>query len=209
MNSPNGQPAMYEYRNGNPHDPAVYGKVDKPSFLWAGGWYLYSMYHLLGMRENVWNLSFNPWLAEGMDASLFTVFMQGRPVEVRIHGEGEAIHRIAYDGEAMPTAVAPSGFAGERIDILLGEETSPYLTSTEAILESCNYDEGRKTLTMQLKAFAGHASCVDLVSPWDVRSLRIDGEVVDGWRSVPQSGLFRIHVAFTLRTGDSVVEVGF
>jgi glycogen debranching enzyme len=41
MNSPNGQPAMYEYRNSNFNNPEEYGEVDKPQFMWAAGWYLY------------------------------------------------------------------------------------------------------------------------------------------------------------------------
>jgi len=42
--SPNGQPAMYEYRNSNFNNPAEYGKVDKHQFMWAAGWYLYCIY---------------------------------------------------------------------------------------------------------------------------------------------------------------------
>ncbi len=45
INSPNGQPAMYEYRNSNP-DMEFRGKVDKPQFMWAAGWYLYFIYSL-------------------------------------------------------------------------------------------------------------------------------------------------------------------
>ncbi|RJP65815.1 MAG: hypothetical protein C4539_12480 [Ignavibacteriales bacterium] len=45
INSPNGQPAMYEYRNSNP-DLKFRGKVDKPQFMWAAGWYLYLIYNL-------------------------------------------------------------------------------------------------------------------------------------------------------------------
>jgi hypothetical protein len=48
INSPNGQPALYEYRNSNKNNPAEYGKVDKPQFMWAAGWYLYCIYELYG-----------------------------------------------------------------------------------------------------------------------------------------------------------------
>jgi len=44
INSPNGQPAMYEYRNSNP-DMKFRGRVDKPQFMWAAGWYLYLVYN--------------------------------------------------------------------------------------------------------------------------------------------------------------------
>ncbi|MFH1618542.1 MAG: amylo-alpha-1,6-glucosidase, partial [bacterium] len=36
MKGPNGQPAMYEYRIGDKKNPSMYGKIDKPQFLWAG-----------------------------------------------------------------------------------------------------------------------------------------------------------------------------
>ncbi|MFO7446242.1 MAG: hypothetical protein R6W90_07735 [Ignavibacteriaceae bacterium] len=48
INSPNGFPAMYEYRNSNKNDPSVYGEIDKPQFMWAAGWYLYCIYEIYG-----------------------------------------------------------------------------------------------------------------------------------------------------------------
>jgi len=50
INSPNGQPAMYEYRNSNFNNPQEYGKVDKPQFMWAAGWYLYILYEYLKIK---------------------------------------------------------------------------------------------------------------------------------------------------------------
>ncbi|MDP4115330.1 MAG: hypothetical protein Q8903_04310 [Bacteroidota bacterium] len=46
MESPNGQPAMYEYRNGDKSNKNIYGMIDKPQFMWAAGWYLYSLYNI-------------------------------------------------------------------------------------------------------------------------------------------------------------------
>ncbi len=50
INSPNGQPAMYEYRDSNFNNPKEYGKIDKPQFMWAAGWYLYCIYELYGKK---------------------------------------------------------------------------------------------------------------------------------------------------------------
>jgi len=50
INSPNGQPAMYEYRNSNKNSSLEYGKVDKPQFMWAAGWYLYCIYEFFLIR---------------------------------------------------------------------------------------------------------------------------------------------------------------
>jgi hypothetical protein len=210
INSPNGQPAMYEYRNGNPNDPAVYGRVDKPQFLWAGGWYLYSLYNLLGVRENVWNLSFDPWLAENMKQSDFTIYISGKPVDVTICGQGDTIKRIAFDGVPSPTAVVPQGFKGKTIDIVLGDPGTPYVSHTESMLDGCRYDPETMKLVIELRAFPGHASGVEIVSPRDLRSLKINGEEsADGWRSHKKGGLYRIHIDCVHQDGHSLIEAGF
>jgi cellobiose phosphorylase len=51
INSPNGQPAMYEYRNSNSDNPSEYGKIDKPQFMWAAGWYLYFINEYLNLKK--------------------------------------------------------------------------------------------------------------------------------------------------------------
>jgi len=51
IDSPNGQPAMYEYRNSNFNNSKEYGKIDKPQFMWAAGWYLYCVYEIYGKPE--------------------------------------------------------------------------------------------------------------------------------------------------------------
>ena len=72
INSPNGQPAMYEYRISDYNNPNVYGKIDKPQFLWAAGWYIYSLYHLFGINENPWNITFTPYIITNQKSCLFT-----------------------------------------------------------------------------------------------------------------------------------------
>jgi glycogen debranching enzyme len=49
--SPNGQPALFEYRNTDREAPD-YGQIDKTTFLWAGGWYLHVLYQLAGARDS-------------------------------------------------------------------------------------------------------------------------------------------------------------
>ena len=67
INSPNGQPALYEYRISDKTNPALYGKIDKPQFLWAGGWYFYTLYNLFGLKENEWNISFSPYIPQEIE----------------------------------------------------------------------------------------------------------------------------------------------
>ncbi len=91
-NSPNGQPAMYEYRISDYNNPEVYGKIDKPQFLWAAGWYLYSLYHLFGIDESTWNITLNPYLKEGQKTCSFSIDVNGKPVYVEVNGAGKYIH---------------------------------------------------------------------------------------------------------------------
>lgn len=210
INSPNGQPAMYEYRNGNPGDPAIYGRVDKPQFLWAGSWYLYSLYYLQGMRENVWNLSFDPWLAEGQASSSFTVLINGNPVSVNVHGCGEIVERITYDGKTMPTVVVPDGFTGKSINICMGIPKMPCVISAGSVLKSCVYETRKHVLTAELSAFPGHESQVEILSPLEIESMRINGEIrEEDWYTSEQDGFYNIRVDFVHQSSDAVITVGF
>ncbi len=88
MAGPNGQPAMYEVRNGNYNDKTVYGTVDKPSFLWAGGWYLYSLYHLFAVEENEWNISLSPFNPNPNKPVLLDMYISGNKTRITVSGEG-------------------------------------------------------------------------------------------------------------------------
>ena len=65
MDGPNGQPAMYEVRYAKKNSN-IYGKIDKPQFMWAAGWYMYSLYNLFAIKENNWNLTLDPWLPDNL-----------------------------------------------------------------------------------------------------------------------------------------------
>ena len=94
--SPNGQPSFYEYRMGDPDSPQ-YGRIDKPTFLWAAGWYLYTLYHLSGLRENPWNLSFDPHLPSGIEQPGYDLTFAGRLCRVEWKGAGDYFRRIRMD----------------------------------------------------------------------------------------------------------------
>ena len=105
MNSPNGQPAMYEYRISDKSNPDVYGKIDKPQFLWAGGWYLYSLYNLFGVRENDWNISFSPYLPSDIDKINLSLALNGNLVPVEISGKGKSIASITINNVIIPILI--------------------------------------------------------------------------------------------------------
>ena len=181
IHSPNGQPALYEYRISDKSDPAVYGKIDKPQFLWAGGWYLYTLYNLFGLRENAWNISFSPFIPEEMNSVQLTVTLKGRPVVVDIRGEGTTLSSISFDGRMIPSAIVPEDMEHLRkIDLKLGKAGTPYLRAANALVMSPTYDSKTKTLQFDLESFEDHLIEVDIVSPTPGRSIAINGAHISG-----------------------------
>ncbi len=176
INSPNGQPALYEYRISDKNDPAIYGKIDKPQFLWAGGWYFYTLYNLFGLRENEWNISFSPFIPEGMDSVQLTVTINRVPVLVNINGKGSKLSSIKYDGIEIPSAIIPSNINNvKKISLKLGDSNSPYLNSANAIVIAPMYDKKTKTLEFELESFEDHLIELQIISPIEVQSVFING----------------------------------
>ena len=176
INSPNGQPALYEYRVSDKNDPAVYGRIDKPQFLWAGGWYLYTLYNLIGLRENEWNLSFSPFIPKGMDSVELTTTVKGAPVIVDIRGAGSTLSSISFDGREIPSAVIPIDIDHLRkIALRLGNPTTPYLTSANALVISPVYHRETKTLEFDLESFEGHLIQLQVVSPAASHTIFVNG----------------------------------
>jgi hypothetical protein len=176
INSPNGQPALYEYRVSDKNDPTVYGRIDKPQFLWAGGWYLYTLYNLFGLRENEWNISFTPFIPEGMDSVQLTVNVNGVPALVDIRGEGTTLSSVSFDGRTIPSAIVPDDIKNLRkIDIRLGKAGTPYLSSANALVMSPVYDAATKKLEFDLAAFEGHSIEAEVVSATAMKSIAVNG----------------------------------
>jgi len=195
-NSPNGQPALYEYRISDKSDPAVYGKIDKPQFLWAGGWYLYTLYNLFGLRENEWNISFSPFIPKGVDSVQLTVTLKGVPVSVDIRGEGSTLSSISFDGRDIPSAVVPEDIKDLRkIGVTLGDARTPYLSSANALVISPVYDRETKKLEFDLESFAGHLIDVEVVSPTAKQSIAINGRYSSsGITESRTNGSYKIHL---------------
>jgi hypothetical protein len=112
INSPNGQPAMYEYRVSKKDDPSVYGKIDKPQFTWAAAWYMYSLYNLYGVKENEWNIAVNPWMPEDQAEARFVLSSGGRNMMVHVQagpGADDRVAQIRLNGERAYSTVLPYG----------------------------------------------------------------------------------------------------
>lgn len=209
MNSPNGQPALYEYRISDKTNPAVYGKIDKPQFLWAGGWYFYTLYNLFGLRENEWNISFNPFVPEEMDSVQLTVTLKGVAVTVDVKGNGDALASILFDGKEMPSAIVPEDVNQlKKIEFKLGTAETPYLNLANALVTSPMYNSKTKTLEFDLESFEGHLINLQVVSPTANQSISINGNYFDsGIIETKKDNIYKInlvHVANSKRNHYSI-----
>jgi hypothetical protein len=208
MAGPNGQPAMYEYRNGNNKDPLVYGKVDKPQFMWAAGWYIYSLYNLFGIDENEWNVSFNPFLGKGQKTVSFSLNALGKLFNVTLSGKGNYIKSIAYNGRNYPSALIPEDMQEGKIAVTLGSPGAPYIERTDARLVSCSYKG--KTLIAELSAFPGHKNETRIISPLKPKSVLLNGKLQDGnYKTENHNGIYEILIPFTHDKGIDKIQVDF
>ena len=181
INSPNGQPALYEYRISDKNNPALYGKIDKPQFLWAGGWYFYTLYNLFGLRENEWNISFNPFIPEEMDSVQLVVNIKEVPVTVDITGKGNTLSSILVDGKEIPSTVILGDINNSKqISFILGDIETPYLNSANAIVTSLGYDKETKTLEFDLESFEGHEIKLQIISPLVSQKIFLNGDDISG-----------------------------
>jgi hypothetical protein len=203
LQSPNGQPAMYEVRNGNYNDAKVYGKIDKPQFMWAGGWYLYCLYHLYGIEENSWNISFNPFLdssegRKGSDECSYNIFAGGKNLSVLVKGTGDFINTIRFDGKKHYSLVTPENISGiKNVELILGKVENPYLKDANSILRSFSYEEKSKIMTCELKAFVNHTNSLEIVSPVKPKTISLNNKIMnEGWTTKNKDNLYLLKISF-------------
>jgi hypothetical protein len=198
MQSPNGQPAMYEFRNANAEDAEAYGQLDKPQFTWAAAWYQYALYRLFGVRENEWNIAIEPFVPENTQQIEFGLTLGGNRAQVLVRGNGSAIRRLLVDGRPRFAAVLPRSEIASTIEIELGEVAAPYLASTEAILLESEYSRRSNSLVAVLEAFAGHLNETQIVSPLRPVSVVHNGAGLASDWSVSMVGeAYRTRIEFT------------
>ena len=217
MKSPCGQPAMYEYRSGDPRDPKYYGFIDKPQFLWAAGWYLYCCYNLLGARENEWNLSLDPFKIAVSRDEKFRFIAGGKPLQVTIKGEGRFIRSLSYCGKKYPSAVLPIELPGDELEVTLGVPSMPYLAHADSLLQAARWSEKKKTLSITLEAFKGHQSEISVISPFKPKSVKKIGFKIQAFieklgsstSSAEKDAIYQIHFSIVHRTKIETIIVGF
>jgi hypothetical protein len=208
INSPNGQPAMYEYRNADKSD---YGKIDKPQFMWAAGWYLYCLYNLYAVRENPWNIRIEPYVAETQEQFDTDIFLNGKNTRVTISGKGSSIKRIKYDGKFYPSAIIPENFAASEISVELGYPERPMLQSSNAIVKSIHFQRKTKTLELLLKAFPGHANTSIVIAPQKPVAIFVNGaKLTHGWKTdAIENGGYQLEISFAHQKSEEIVRIEF
>jgi len=210
MSGPNGQPAYYEVRNANKDNPAEYGTVDKPNFLWAGAWYLNSLYQLYGVRENDWNIALDPFLPKDLDACQFTLFVQGQPMVVDIRGHGEIIQSLKYDGKFAHSAIFPLEIPKiKRIEIVLGNQPNePYLKSTNAILRRCHYQNRQLSLTVRGILASENETAV--MSPQKPKAIVLNDQALsEGWATTKLQSGYLTKICFKMTASDDKLDLQF
>lgn len=194
--SPEGIPAMYEYRFSDTSSPE-FGRIDKPSFLWAAGFYLDVLYRLFGFEDNEWNVSIDAPLPSGFD-SLQCTFSFGGSMDAVVSGRENRIAACSVDGDRIPSAVLPlTALHRRHLRVSLGGGGGPYLAGINAILRSVTYDEGTAMLSIVTSSFEGHGIGASFLSPSRPRRVTVDGAEISRYSASREpDGMYRILVPY-------------
>ncbi len=210
INSPNGQPAMYEVRDGDYNNSSAYGTVDKPEFMWAAAWYIYSIYHLYGIDENEWNIVFNPFLPDNEKSADFTIFAKGKNIKINISGKGKYINKISFDGKEFPSAVIPENINPNKVEIKLGEPKIPYVKNTNSILQNCSFNSKKKLLNIELRAFEGHKNKTEIITVTKPKEIYQDGKLLTkNWELSNEGKVYLVKIFSTQKSNNEKLKLIF
>ncbi|HEY6952054.1 MAG TPA: amylo-alpha-1,6-glucosidase, partial [Bacteroidota bacterium] len=180
--SPNGLPAMYEYRSSDPNSPS-FGTIDKPSFLWAGGMYLQVLYRLLAIDENPWNISIRNELPSRCNSVSCSMTFGGlRKLVIRSSSNMPGPLRV--DGEVLPSRILPLGLRDKiSWESTPTENAAPVLVKANAIVQSVTYESARKQFRCTIYSFDGHKTqfVVDGENP--PKRFSVNGRVLKGLKT--------------------------
>lgn len=207
--SPMGIPAMYEYRYSDPSSKE-FGKIDKPSFLWAGGFYLYTLYQVFGVKENEWNVSFAGPLPSTSESASYSLAV-GKLKNVSASGKGKHLQSCMIDGNAVPSLVLPlDTHDASKIDVKFGKPATPYLESVNATLKSIQLNQTTNRLTIRLSSFVNHQAIALVVAPTRPKSASLDGKRFSSMQSkhLPD-GLYEVTVMFAGSNATQILALEF
>ena len=204
--SPNGQPALFEYREADPASP-TYGRIDKTTFLWAGGWYLHVLYQLAGVRENPWNLSFDPATPAGFEEATYDLMVAGRRSRVSWSGTGTTFKRITLDGKTAVSAVLTGPVA--QITLERGLPETPYLAAADALITGASYHEATRRLTLKAAGIPGQQAVFTIISPTRLQRVRVDGFETPTVDTAQIDGAYRVSFRAVFATDTPAVTLEF
>ncbi len=207
--SPMGIPAMYEYRYSDASS-REFGKIDKPSFLWAGGFYLYTLYQLFGVKENEWNVSFAGALPSTSDSASYSLTV-GKLKDVSVSGKGKYLQVCRIDGKALPSFVLPrDAQAASKIEVKFGNPATPYLERVNATLRSIQWNRSTNRLTMRLSSFANHQTVAHMIASTRPRMALLDGKTLSSIESMRlPDGHYEVTATFEASHVTQTLEVQF
>ncbi len=192
-----GQPSFFEFRNAD-RNSVDYGRVDKPTFLWMGGWYLYTLYHLVGVREEPSNIRLSADIPPALSETAYDLEIGGGLCRIDLSGQGGTFREIRWDGRPVPSAVL-FGKPGN-IRIKRGPVAEPYLERASAIVSAASFTPDRRTLQLDFEGIAGQPLDFTVVSPYACAGFRLDGDDRPvGESTIPGSAAVRINVREVFR----------
>lgn len=206
MNSPRGQPSFFEYRNAN-SESVRYGEIDKPTFLWAGGWYLHVLYRLAGVRDNGWNISFDPRIPSIFGNIRYSVWNKGERTNVNISGAGKYFKQIKHDGEDAHSAILHSNV--NELSLERGEPDSPYLAYSSSIVRNVEFDSNESSMLITCRGGNGQTARLSVVSPLAFLEITKGGENVLRKTITEDNGVYLIDVSVGFTQPESMIKLQF
>ena len=201
-NSPNGQPSFYECRITDKESP-LYGKVDKPAFLWAGGWYLYVLYRLAGLRENSFNIYFDPNLPDGFENAEYDLTLFGELCRIKWRGRGNYFSKIKIDGQIQHSSVMTC--PAKTIILERGEPENPYIAEANCIIDNVIYQAFNKKLEITFPSIMGKTVEIVVISPSKLQKCELNGSDFDIHAEIKSNNIYRY--IFKIKTSKQYNEL--
>jgi hypothetical protein len=188
QNSPNGQPSFYEYRISDPKSTR-YGEIDKPTFLWAGGLYLHTLYQLAGLRENSWNIYFNSNLPTEFKSAEYDLTLFGRLARIKWRGQGKYFRQIEIDGQIQYSAIITS--PANRINFKRGKPETPYLAEANCQINNVFFLTSEKKFTIEFSGIADQDANLRVISLFLPEKIELNGsDFVDILDEMKSDGIY-------------------
>jgi hypothetical protein len=207
--SPNGLPAMYEYRYAD-SSSKEFGKIDKPSFMWAAGFYMNVLYQLCGFQNNEWNLSLSGRLPPTLD-SVYCTYSFGDRCRFTIRGKADRLRSFLCDGKEIPSLVLPLEIIHtENLTVEYGIPKIPYIENVNAILHNVAYEPNSMTLKMKVSSFKGHEVNAGIVTPLKIKEAIVDGVPIPTMMQTAEpDGMVKVQIKFIGSDSIQHIEIHF